>query len=191
MQDSLVANIWPKTQESWASKAALVLAGSALLVLSAKLKVPFYPVPMTMQVLVVLALGLALGFRLALATVALYLFEGLAHLPVFAGTPERGIGLTYMMGPTGGYLLGYVLAAGAVGWLADRGWAKSWVTAILACVIGLFLIYVPGLVWLGMVLGWDKPIFQFGFTPFILGDLVKVLIAALVVSGLWHWRTKS
>lgn len=191
MQNTLVANIWPKAQESWASKAALVLAGSILLVVSAKLKVPFYPVPMTMQVLVVLALGLALGFQLALATVALYLLEGLAHLPVFAGTPERGIGLAYMLGPTGGYLLGYVLAAGVVGWLADRGWAKKWGTAILACAIGLVLIYVPGLLWLGTVLGWDKPIIQFGFTPFIFGDLVKVLIAALVVSGLWHWRATS
>src|SRR5687767_10790347 len=115
MQTSLVANIWPQTQTSWITKAMLVVIGTILLTISAKIRVPFYPVPMTMQVFVVLALGLVLGFRLALATVLLYLVEGAAYLPVFAGTPERGLGLPYMMGPTGGYLLGYIFAASAVG----------------------------------------------------------------------------
>ena len=124
MQNTLVANIWPQVGTSWATKALVVLLGSIALTISAKLKVPFYPVPMTMQVFVVLALGLILGFRLGVATVLLYLAEGAFSLPVFAGTPERGLGLAYMMGPTGGYLLGYLLAVAAVGWLAEWGWAK-------------------------------------------------------------------
>jgi biotin transport system substrate-specific component len=187
MQTSLVANIWPQTQTSWMTKAMLVILGAILLTISAKIKVPFYPVPMTMQVFVVLALGLALGFRLALATVLLYLAAGAASLPVFAGTPERGIGLAYMIGPTGGYLLGYILSASAVGLLADRGWSRHWAKAIIAGLIGLVLIYVPGVVWLGTVIGWDKPVLELGLTPFILGDLLKVLIAALGVTGIWHF----
>lgn len=189
MQGSLLVNIWPQLQTSWLTKALLVVLGTILLTVSAKLKVPFYPVPMTMQVCVVLALGLALGFRLALATVLLYLIEGAAQLPVFAGTPERGSGLAYMMGPTGGYLLGYAFAAAAVGMLADRGWGRHWAKAILAGLIGLAIIYVPGIVWLGTVIGWYKPVLELGFMPFILGDLVKVLVAALAVSGIWHFTS--
>jgi biotin transport system substrate-specific component len=143
---------------------------------------------MTMQVFVVLALGLILGFRLGVATVLLYLAEGAFSLPVFAGTPERGLGLAYMMGPTGGYLLGYLLAVAAVGWLAEWGWAKRLPEAVALAFFGLLIIYVPGLLWLGAVLGWDKPIFEYGFTPFILGDAVKVLVAALLVTGIWQWR---
>jgi biotin transport system substrate-specific component len=186
MQGSLLVNIWPQVQTSWLTKALLAVLGTILLTVSAKLKVPFYPVPMTMQVCVVLALGLALGFRLALATALLYLIEGAAQLPVFAGTPERGLGLAYMMGPTGGYLLGHAFAAAAVGMLADRGWGRHWAKAILAGLIGLAIIYVPGIVWLGTVIGWYKPVLELGFMPFILGDLVKVLVAALAVSGIWH-----
>lgn len=188
MQNTLVANIWPQVGTSWATKALVVLLGSIALTISAKLKVPFYPVPMTMQVFVVLALGLILGFRLGVATVLLYLAEGAFSLPVFAGTPERGLGLAYMMGPTGGYLLGYLLAVAAVGWLAEWGWAKRLPEAVALAFFGLLIIYVPGLLWLGAVLGWDKPIFEYGFTPFILGDAVKVLVAALLVTGIWQWR---
>ena len=148
MQTSLVANLWPQARTSWLGKIALVVLGTALLTLSAKIKVPFYPVPMTMQVFAVLLLSLAFGFRLGLATVLLYLAEGAANLPVFAGTPERGLGIAYMMGPTGGYLVGYVLAAAAVGWLADQGWSRHWAKAILAAYVGLMLIYLPGLLWL-------------------------------------------
>jgi biotin transport system substrate-specific component len=188
MQNTLVANIWPQVNTSWATKLLVVVLGSIALTISAKLKVPFYPVPMTMQVFVVLALGLTLGFRLGMATVLLYLAEGALSLPVFAGTPERGLGLAYMMGPTGGYLLGYLLAVAAVGWLAEWGWTKRLPETIAISFLGLLLIYVPGLLWLGTVLGWDKPIFDYGFTPFILGDAVKVLLAALLVTGIWQWK---
>jgi biotin transport system substrate-specific component len=188
MQNTLVANIWPQISTSWVNKALVVLLGSIALIISAKLKVPFYPVPMTMQVFVVLAIGLILGFRLGVATVLLYLAEGALSLPVFAGTPERGLGLAYMMGPTGGYLLGYLFAVAVVGWLAEWGWAKRWLEAVAVAFLGLLLIYIPGLLWLGTVLGWDKPIFEFGFAPFIAGDAVKVLLAALLVTGIWQWR---
>jgi biotin transport system substrate-specific component len=188
MQNTLVANIWPQVSTSWITKALVVILGSIALTISAKLKVPFYPVPMTMQVFVVLALGLILGFRLGVATVLLYLAEGALSLPVFAGTPERGIGLAYMLGPTGGYLLGYLLAVAVIGWLAEWGWAKRLPEAVALAFFGLLLIYIPGLLWLGAVLGWDKPIFAYGFTPFILGDIVKALIAALLVTGIWQWR---
>jgi biotin transport system substrate-specific component len=188
MQNTLVANIWPQVNRSWATKALVVVLGSIALTISAKLKVPFYPVPMTMQVFVVLALGLMLGFRLGVATVLLYLAEGALSLPVFAGTPERGLGLAYMMGPTGGYLLGYLFAVAAVGWLAEWGWTRRLPEAVAIAFLGLLLIYVPGLLWLGTVVGWDKPIFEYGFTPFILGDAVKVLLAALLVTGIWQWK---
>jgi biotin transport system substrate-specific component len=188
MQNTLVANIWPQISTNWLIKALVVVLGTVALTISAKLKVPFYPVPMTMQVFVVLVLGLVLGFRLGIATVMLYLAEGAFNLPVFAGTPERGLGLAYMVGPTGGYLLGYLLAVGAVGWLAEWGWAKRLPEAAALAFFGLLLIYIPGLLWLGAVLGWDKPIFEYGFTPFILGDIVKVLVAALLVTGIWQWR---
>src|SRR5256885_9623717 len=115
---TFIAAMWPARTSAGLRFAALAVLGSLALTLSAKLQVPFYPVPMTMQSLVVLLIGLAFGWRLGTATVLLYLAEGLAGLPVFAGTPEKGIGLAYMMGPTGGYLVGFVLAAAFLGWLA-------------------------------------------------------------------------
>ena len=160
------------------TKALIALAGTALLAVSAKLQVPFYPVPVTMQTLVVLALGMTLGSRLAFATLALYLAEGMAGLPVFAGTPEKGIGLAYMMGPTGGYLLGYLLAATFTGWLAERGFDRSLPRAALALIAGNLLIYVPGLLWLGSVIGWDKPVLHYGLIPFLAGDALKLALGA-------------
>jgi len=164
----------------------LAVLGSLALWLSAKIQVPFYPVPMTMQTFVVLAIGMVFGWRLGAATVLLYLAEGTAGLPVFAGTPEKGIGFAYMMGPTGGYLLGYVLAAAAVGALARRGWDRHVATTLAAMLIGNALIYLPGLLWLGTVLGWDKPVLQWGLTPFLLGDGLKMLLAAAVLPLCWR-----
>ena len=115
----------------------------------------------------------------------LYLVEGAAGLPVFAGTPEKGIGLAYMLGGTGGYLVGFVLAAAVCGYLAERGWDRRVVTTALAMLIGNALIYIPGLVWLGSLFGWDKPIVEWGLTPFILGDLVKLALAAAILPLVW------
>ena len=164
----------------------LAVAGSLLLWISAKISIPFWPVPLTMQTLVVLMIGMAFGARLGAATVALYLLEGAAGLPVFSGTPEKGIGLTYMMSTTGGYLFGFVVAAGAVGFLAERGWDRNLSTTALAMLIGTVLIYIPGVLWLGMVLGWDKPILSWGLTPFLAGDALKLVIAAVLMPSLWR-----
>ena len=164
----------------------LAVAGSLLLWVSAKISIPFWPVPLTMQTLVVLMIGMAFGARLGVATVALYLLEGAAGLPVFSGTPEKGIGLAYMMSTTGGYLFGFVVAAGAVGFLAERGWDRNLSTTALAMLIGTVLIYIPGVLWLGMVLGWDKPILSWGLTPFLAGDALKLVIAAVLMPSLWR-----
>ena len=112
-----------------------------------------------------------------------YFSSATGLLPVFTGTPEKGIGLAYMMGPTGGYLLGFLLAAIVVGWLADRGFGRSVPLAILAALTGAVVVYIAGLLWLGTLFGWDKPILAWGLYPFLLTDAVKVLLAALVVSG--------
>lgn len=164
-----------------------VVAGSLLLTVSAKIQVPFYPVPMTMQTLVVIGLGLALGPVRGAAAVALYLTQGALGLPVFAGTPEKGIGLAYMMGPTGGYLAGYLPAAALAGWLAERGWDHNAFAAMLAALLAGAAIYVPGLLWLGSVVGWDKPVLAFGLYPFIPGDVMKAVLAAIAFPAAWKW----
>ncbi|MDH4987142.1 biotin transporter BioY [Aminobacter anthyllidis] len=164
-----------------------VVAASLLLTLSAKVQVPFYPVPMTMQTLVVIGLGLALGPVRGATAVALYLLQGALGLPVFAGTPEKGIGLAYMMGPTGGYLLGYLPAALLAGWLAERGWDRNVFSAMAAALFAGAVIYVPGLLWLGSVVGFDKPVLAFGLYPFIPGDIAKALLAAIALPAAWKW----
>lgn len=167
-----------------------VVAASLLLTLSAKVQVPFYPVPMTMQTLVVIGLGLALGPVRGAAAVALYLLQGALGLPVFAGTPEKGIGLAYMMGPTGGYLLGYLPAAWLAGWLAERGWDRNVFTAMPAALLAGAVIYVPGLLWLGSVIGFDKPVLAFGLYPFIPGDIAKAVLAAIAFPAAWKWLSE-
>lgn len=169
----------------WPVRIAALVAGVLALTASAKIQVPFYPVPMTFQPLVVLLLGAGYGLRLGGATVASYLAVGAAGLPVFAGTPEKGIGLAYMMGPTGGYLLGFLIAAMAVGWLARRGWDRHFLTMAAAMVIGTALIYLPGVAWLGSVVGWDKPVLEWGLYPFLYGDALKIVIATIAGPALW------
>ncbi len=161
------------------------VVGSLAIWISAKTEIPFYPVPLTLQTLVVLALGMAAGWRLAAATFALYLFEGLLGLPVFAGTPERGVGFAYMVGPTGGYLLGMQLATMAVGWLAERGWDRNALSTGAAMHIGDVILYALGLLWLGAVIGWDKPVLSIGLTNFIVGDLLKIALAMAIMPALW------
>ncbi len=185
---TLLEHLLPASQagsSTWARNLLAIIAGSMLLTLSAKASIPFFPVPMTLQTLVVLALGMVLGPRLGAAAVIAYLAQGAMGLPVFAGTPEKGIGLTYMLGTTGGYLLGFVFAAFATGYLAERQWDRSVLTTIAAMVIGNAIIYLFGLAWLGSLVGWDKPVLAWGMTPFLLGDLAKVLIAAAVLPLIW------
>ncbi len=173
--------------DSAAWKAALVIGGSLLLWLSAKVQVPFWPVPMTLQVMALLAIAAIFGLRPGLATVALYVAEGALGLPVFAGTPEKGIGIAYMMGATGGYILGFLLMVAVVGWLADRGWSRSAWKLALAGLAGLAVLYAPGLAWLAQFVGTDKAL-AFGFTPFIPGDLLKLAVVALAVPAAWKLK---
>ena len=182
----LLGRLWPTFANSYVLKALTVIAGSLLLWASAKVSVPFWPVPMTMQVFAVLLLGLGLGAPLAVAAVGLYLAQGAMGLPVFQGTPEKGLGLVYMAGPTGGFLAGFLAAALVTGLAADRGLARGPIGATLAGLAGVGVIYALGLAWLGMLLGWDKPILAWGFWPFILGDLLKVVLAGLLIGGVWR-----
>ena len=157
----------------------LTLIGSIILAVSSKVKIPFYPVPMTMQTLVVLVIGIGFGWKLGLATISLYLFEGIIGLPVFSGTPEKGVGLVYFTGPTMGYLLGFLIAVYISGkFTYDNNLLKNFLKLLLATSF----IYIIGMVWLGNIIGWDKPIFQLGAQPFLLAELFKILIVTLAIN---------
>ena len=157
----------------------LALIGSIILAVSSKIKIPFYPVPMTMQTLIVLVIGIGFGWKLGLATVSLYLFEGIIGLPVFSGSPEKGIGLIYFTGPTMGYLLGFLIAVYVSGkFIYDNNLIKNFLKLMLATSF----IYILGMSWLGSLIGWDKPIFQLGAQPFLFAELLKILIATLAIN---------
>ena len=155
------------------------LIGSIILAISSKIKIPFYPVPMTMQTLVVIMIGIAFGWKLGLATVSLYMFEGIIGLPVFAGTPEKGIGLVYFTGPTMGYLIGFLAATFFAGKFSyDNNILKTFLKLLFATSF----IYILGMAWLGNLIGWDKPIFKLGAQPFLLAELFKILIATFAIN---------
>jgi len=156
------------------AKVILVtVLGTLLLTISAKIKIPFYPVPMTMQTFVVLFLGITLGPKIGLLTVSLYLFEGIFGLPVFAGTPEKGIGIVYFTGPTMGYLIGFLIAVYFAGLLK---YEKGPINTFLKLIFSVSFIYILGLIWLGTLIGWDKPVFKLGAEPFLLAELFKMLL---------------
>jgi biotin transport system substrate-specific component len=155
--------------------AAVVVVGSALLALSAHVQVPFWPVRLSMQSFVVLAIGLACGRQVGTATVLAYLAEGAVGLPVFQG----GAGLAYMAGPTGGYLLGFLLAVVTVGTLADHGAARCWHGAFTILLLGIVLIYLPGVAWLAMLFGLAKSI-ALGLTPFLPAEACKLGLAVVL-----------
>jgi len=154
----------------------LVVAGTALLWVSAKIQIPFWPVPATLQTMMVVLIGAFYGSRLGVATVLAYLAEGLAGLPVFVGTPEKGIGLVYMAGPTGGFLIGMAVAAFVIGWAVERGYGRSVLSMLAATLVANVVIYSFGLTWLGSLIGAQKAI-TFGLMPFLISDAVKILIA--------------
>jgi biotin transport system substrate-specific component len=181
---TFIAAMWPERTAAGVRIAALTLLGSLALAASAKLQVPFYPVPMTMQSLVVLLLGMAFGWRLGAATMLLYLVEGGLGLPVFAGTPEKGIGIAYMIGPTGGYLVGFVLAAALTGWLAERGWDRSLWRSAVALSLGHAALFAAGLAWLAVFVGWPRAV-ELGLVPFIAGSLVKTALGVALVRAGW------
>ena len=157
----------------------LALIGSIILAISSKIKIPFYPVPMTMQTLVVLMIGIVFGWKLGLATVSLYLFEGIIGLPVFSGTPEKGLGLVYFTGPTMGYLLGFLVAVYISG---KFNYNNNIIKNFLKLLLATSFIYILGMTWLGNLIGWDKPIFQLGAQPFLLAELFKILIVTFAIS---------
>ena len=157
----------------------IALIGSIILAISSKIKIPFYPVPMTMQTLIVLMIGIGFGWKLGVTTVALYLFEGIIGLPVFSGSPEKGVGLVYFTGPTMGYLLGFLVAAYVSGkFIYDN----NIISTFLKLFFATCFIYVLGMAWLGILIGWDKPIFQLGAQPFLFAELFKILIATISVN---------
>ena len=157
----------------------LALIGSITLAISSKIKIPFYPVPMTMQTLIVLVIGIGYGWKLGLATVSLYLFEGIIGLPVFSGTPEKGIGLIYFTGPTMGYLLGFLVA---VYFSGKFNYDNNLIKNFLKLMLATSFIYILGMSWLGSLIGWDKPIFQLGAQPFLLAEVFKILIATFAIN---------
>ena len=154
-----------------------IILGSIALTISAKIKIPFYPVPMTMQTFVVLFLGLSLGYKIGLGSISLYLFEGIMGLPVFSNSPEKGVGLVYFTGPTMGYLIGFLTAT----FLASKIDSKDNFLFILSkLILATSTIYILGLFWLGTLIGWDKPIFELGAKPFLLAEIFKIIILTLL-----------
>ena len=163
----------------------VVLVGSILLTISSKIKIPFYPVPMTMQTFVVLFLGISFGYKIGIATVGLYLIEGIFGLPVFSNSPEKGVGIIYFTGPTMGYLIGFLLATFLAGYLDLK---TNIVSIFLKLILSVSVIYILGLIWLGILIGWDKPIFQLGAAPFLLAELFKMLILTLLTKKIITFR---
>ena len=155
----------------------IVFLGTVLLTVSAKVKIPFYPVPMTMQTFVVILLGMCLGSKLGLATITLYLFEGVIGIPVFSNSPEKGVGIVYFTGPTMGYLLGFIVAVYIAG---KFDFDKIYLLNFIKIVFSVLPIYLLGLIWLGILIGWDKPIFELGAKPFLLAELFKMFILVII-----------
>ena len=192
---SILAEVFgPKSGASrLAQQIVLVVSGILALAIAAKISVPVWPspVPVTMGTFAVLSIAAAYGTRLGLVTMLGYLLIGALGWDVFAGTSAEISGWTYMTGSTGGYLIGYLLATALLGALAARGWDRSVVWMSLAMLCGNILIYAPGLLWLGHLYGWDKPILEWGLTPFLMGDALKLLLAAVLFPAVWKAVTAA
>jgi biotin transport system substrate-specific component len=163
----------------------LIFIGTILLTISAKIKIPFYPVPMTMQTFVVLFLGISFGYKIGLATVGLYLLEGIIGFPVFSNSPEKGIGLIYFTGPTMGYLIGFLAATFISGYMSYK---TSFIVVFAKLIVSVSIIYVLGIAWLGILIGWDKPLFEIGVFPFLLAEFFKISILAILANKLTGLR---
>ena len=159
----------------------IVILGTLLLTLSAKIKIPFYPVPMTMQTFVVLLIGISFSYKIAVSIVGLYLIEGILGLPVFSNSPEKGIGLVYFTGPTMGYLIGFLFASYLAGYF---NYNKNYLLNFLKLLLSVSFIYLFGILWLGNLIGWEKPVFELGAKPFLLAELFKVLILTFLAKKL-------
>jgi biotin transport system substrate-specific component len=186
MNGNLISTVWPQSRTQIALKALLVVLGVALLTLAAKVQVPFWPVPMTLQTMVVLLIGATYGARLAGITLGSYLAIGAVGLPVFAS----GGGIAYMFGPTGGYLLGFLVAAVLLGYLADRGMGRNFLSALLLFAIGEVVIFAFGIAWLATLIGVDRAIAG-GLVPFIPAEILKVALASAILFGAWRKSQSS
>ena len=163
----------------------LIFLGTLALTISAKIKIPFYPVPMTMQTFVVLLLGLAFGYKIGLATVSVYLLEGIIGIPVFSNSPEKGVGIVYFTGPTMGYLIGFLFAVFFAGYVNIK---KNIIIVFSKLILSVSTIYLFGALWLGTLIGWDKPILELGVTPFLLAELFKICLITLLAKKIIKFR---
>ena len=163
----------------------VIFLGSILLTISAKIKIPFYPVPMTMQTFVVLFLGLSFGYKVALATIGLYLFEGILGLPVFSNSPERGVGIAYFTGPTMGYLIGFLSASFLASFINTN---DDYFKIFIKLILSVYTIYIFGILWLGILIGWDKPIFELGVLPFLLAEFLKICLLTTITKKMLKLR---
>ena len=173
------------TQSKIIKYILIIFLSSIALTISAKIKIPFYPVPMTMQTFMVLFLGISLGYKIGLLAVCLYLFEGIIGLPVFSNSPERGVGIVYFTGPTMGYLIGFILACFLASFVKVK---DNYLIIFLKLIFSVSTIYILGILWLGTILGWDKPIFELGVAPFLLAEIFKISILTLLTKKILNIR---
>ena len=173
------------TQTKIIKSLLVIFFGSLILAISAKIKIPFYPVPMTMQTFVVLFLGISLGYKIALSTIVLYLLEGIMGLPVFSNSPEKGVGLVYFTGPTMGYLIGFLSASFLASFIKL---SDNYFVIFTKLVISVSTIYILGILWLGTLIGWDKPIIELGVTPFVSAEIFKILLLTILTKKILQIR---
>ena len=173
------------TQNQLIKSLLIIFIGSIILTISAKIKIPFYPVPMTMQTFIVLFLGISFGYKIALATVSLYLLEGILGLPVFSNSPERGIGLAYFTGPTMGYLIGFLSACFLASFIKKD---DNYLSIFLKLIFSVSTIYILGILWLGTLIGWDKPILKLGVMPFLVAEIFKIFLLTLIAKKIIKFR---
>ena len=173
------------TQSKIIKSLLIIFLGSVILAISAKIKIPFYPVPMTMQTFVVLFLGISFGYKIAIATVSLYLLEGILGLPVFSNSPERGIGLVYFMGPTMGYLVGFLFACFLASFIKED---DNYLIIFTKLIFSVSSIYILGILWLGNLVGWDKPILELGLIPFLLAEVFKIALLTILTKKILKFR---
>ena len=165
------------TQSNIVKSILIIFIGSIVLTISSKIKIPFYPVPMTMQTFVVIFLGISFGYKVGLATIGLYLLEGIAGLPVFSNSPERGVGIVYFTGPTMGYLIGFFSACLIASFINS---SDSYFQIFYKLILSVSTIYILGVVWLGYLIGWDKQIMKLGVTPFLLAEFFKITLLLIL-----------
>ena len=173
------------TQSKIIKSLIIIFFVSIILAISAKIKIPFYPVPMTMQTFVVLFLGISFGYKIALSTVGLYLLEGILGLPVFSNSPERGVGLSYFTGPTMGYLIGFLTASILASFITEN---DNYFIIFLKLILSVSTIYFFGVLWLGTLIGWDKPIFDLGVIPFLYAEMFKIFLLTTLAKKILKLR---